>query len=657
MRQFQLVSDYRPAGSQPEAIESIAGGLERGLKYQNILGVTGSGKTYTMAAIIERLQRPALVIAHNKTLAAQLCSEFREFFPNNAVEYFVSYYDYYMPESYIPETDLYLEKDSSVNAEIDRLRHSATRAVLERRDTIIVASVSCIYGIGPKETYLATSIELKVGDVIDLDGFIKDLVGIDFKRNDFALDRGMFRIRGDIIEVQPIDSDFIIRIFLFGDEVENIYIVNFLTGEILEKRDAVHIFPATHFVTTEANIDRALKEIQDELDERVEYFRSRDMLVEAQRIHQRTTFDMEMIRELGYCSGIENYSRIMDGRAPGSTPHCLIEYFPEDFIMFVDESHQSIPQLRAMYNGDRSRKVNLVDYGFRLPSALDNRPLKFDEFEKLVHQVVWVSATPGPYEKELTENTAELVIRPTGLLDPEVIVRPSEGQIDDLIGEISQRAARGERTLVTTLTKKMAESLSEYLKELDIKVQYLHSEIKTIERTEILRDLRLGVYDVLVGINLLREGLDLPEVSLVAILDADKEGFLRSETSLVQTIGRAARHERGTVIMYADTVTESMEKAIGETRRRRELQKEYNRVHGITPHTVRKDVRNMIEGLSGGGNGNSPEGAPELIDVENLDQYLKQLERDMKAAAKDLNFEEAADIRDRIKEIKRLKLL
>ena len=655
MRQFQLISDYRPAGSQPEAIDSIAGGLERGLKYQNILGVTGSGKTYTMAAIIERLQRPALVIAHNKTLAAQLCSEFREFFPNNAVEYFVSYYDYYMPESYIPETDLYLEKDSSINTEIDRLRHSATRAVLERRDTIIVASVSCIYGIGPKETYLETSIELKVGDVIDLDCLIRDLVGIDFKRNDFALDRGLFRIRGDIIEVQPIDSDYVIRIFLFGDEVENIYIVNFLTGEILEKRDSVHIFPATHFVTTAANIDRALKEIQDELDQRVEYFRSRGMLLEAQRIHQRTTFDMEMIRELGYCSGIENYSRIMDGREPGSTPHCLIEYFPDDFIMFIDESHQSIPQLRAMYNGDRSRKVNLVDYGFRLPSALDNRPLRFEEFERLVNQVVWVSATPGPYERELTENTAELVIRPTGLLDPEVIVRPSEGQIDDLIGEISARAARGERTLVTTLTKKMAESLTEYLQELDIKVQYLHSEIKTIERTEILRDLRLGVYDVLVGINLLREGLDLPEVSLVAILDADKEGFLRSETSLVQTIGRAARHERGTVIMYADTMTESMEKAIGETRRRRELQQEYNRIHGITPHTVKKNVRNMIEGLSGG-NGNSAEDALEVIDVENLDEYLKKLERDMKAAAKALNFEEAADIRDRIKEIRRLKL-
>ncbi|MBQ9358840.1 MAG: excinuclease ABC subunit UvrB, partial [Abditibacteriota bacterium] len=534
------------------------------------------------------------------------------------------------------------------------LRHSATRAVLERRDTIIVASVSCIYGIGPKETYLATSIELKTGDTIDLDNLIRELVQIDFKRNDFTLDRGLFRIRGDIIEIQPIDSDFVIRIFLFGDEIEEIYIVNFITGEIVEKRDMVHIFPATHFVTTEANIDRALKEIAEELEERVEYFRSRDMLLEAQRIRQRTTFDMEMIRELGYCSGIENYSRIMDGRAPGSTPHCLVEYFPDDFIMFIDESHQSIPQLRAMYNGDRSRKVNLVDYGFRLPSALDNRPLRFEEFEKLINQVVWVSATPGPYEQQLTENTAELVIRPTGLLDPEVIVRPSEGQIDDLIGEISARTSRGERVLVTTLTKKMAESLTEYLKELDIKVQYLHSEIKTIERTEILRDLRLGVYDVLIGINLLREGLDLPEVSLVAILDADKEGFLRSETSLIQTIGRAARHENGTVIMYADTVTDSMQRAISETRRRRELQQRYNKEHNITPRSVRKTVRDMIDGKIQGV-GNSAEDALEILDMENIEEYLKKLEKDMKAAAKALNFEEAADIRDKIKEIRRLR--
>ncbi len=654
MRPFQLVSDFTPAGSQPEAIASVAGGLLDGLKYQNILGVTGSGKTYTMAKIIEQVQRPALVIAHNKTLAAQLCSEFREFFPGNAVEYFVSYYDYYMPESYIPETDLFLEKDSSINTEIDRLRHSATRAVLERRDTIIVASVSCIYGIGPKETYLETSIELKAGDTIDLDNLIKELVQIDFKRNDFALDRGLFRIRGDIIEIQPIDSDLVIRIFLFGDEIEEIYIVNILTGEIVDKRDAVHIFPATHFVTTEANIDRALKEIQEELDERVEYFTSRNMLLEAQRIRQRTTFDMEMIRELGYCSGIENYSRIMDGRAPGSTPHCLIEYFPDDFIMFIDESHQSIPQLRAMYNGDRSRKQNLVDYGFRLPSALDNRPLRFEEFERLVNQVVWVSATPGPYELEHTQNTAELIIRPTGLLDPEIIVHPSENQIPHLIGEIAARTARGERVLVTTLTKKMAEDLTDYLKEMDIKVQYLHSEIKTIERTEILRDLRLGVYDVLVGINLLREGLDLPEVSLVAILDADKEGFLRSETSLIQTIGRAARHERGTVIMYADRETDSMKKAISETRRRRSLQQQYNKEHGITPRSVKKSVRDMLEGVAGSGS-SSGEDALEILDMENIEEYLKKLEKDMKAAAKALNFEEAADIRDKIKEIRRLR--
>lgn len=654
MSKFKLISEYKSAGSQPEAIDKISKGIKDGLKYQTILGVTGSGKTYTMASIIEELQRPALVIAHNKTLAAQLCSEFREFFPNNAVEYFVSYYDYFLPESYIPESDTYMEKDSAVNSEIDRLRHSATRAVLERRDTIIVASVSCIYGIGAKETYLETTIEFKVGMTLDLDNVLSQLVKIDFKRNSLVLDRGLFRLRGDVLEIQPIDSDNVVRISFFGDEVESISVVDFLTGEVLEVRDIIHIFPATHFVTTDTNIARALEEIQIELEQRIEYFRSKDLLLEAQRIEQRTKFDLEMIRELGYCNGIENYSRILDGREPGSTPHCLVEYFPKDFIMFIDESHQTIPQVRAMYAGDRSRKTTLIDYGFRLPSALDNRPLKFTEFESIINQVVWVSATPGPYEKALSEQVAELVIRPTGLLDPEIEVRKTEGQIDDLITEISHRTERGERVLVTTLTKKMAENLSDYLKDLNIKVQYLHSEIKTMERTEILRDLRIGVYDVLIGINLLREGLDLPEVSLVVILDADKEGFLRSETSLVQTIGRAARHLNGKVIMYADKITDSMDRAISETNRRRALQLKYNTEHNIVPRSIKKSIRDLIESKDVDPNASVEEDAIEIIDIENIAEYITKLEKNMKAAAKALDFEEAARIRDKIVEIKRL---
>lgn len=654
MNKFELVSEYSPAGSQPEAIDNIAQGILSGKKYQNILGVTGSGKTYTMASIIEKVQKPSLVIAHNKTLAAQLCSEFREFFPKNHVEFFVSYYDYYLPESYIPETDLYIEKDSSVNDEIDRLRHSATQAVLEYRDTIVVASVSCIYGIGAKESYCRNTLEFSVGGFIDLDKVILSLVQMKFSRNSFALDRGMFRVKGDILEIQPIDSENIIKISFFGDEIESIDIINPVTGKIIDRMNSIHVFPATHFVTEFEELDQCLSEIEDEMNQRIQYFRDRDLLLEAQRIEQRTKADMEMIRELGYCSGIENYSRIMDRRQPGERPNCLIDYFPKDFLMFIDESHQTIPQLRAMYAGDRSRKENLVDYGFRLPSALDNRPLKFEETENLINQAVWVSATPGPYENAKTENTAELIIRPTGLLDPETEVRPTEGQIDDLIGEISRRCEKKERVLVTTLTKRMAEDLTSYLQDLDIKVAYIHSDIKTLERTEILRDLRLGVYDVLVGINLLREGLDLPEVSLVAILDADKEGFLRSETSLIQTIGRAARHEDGKVIMYADRITKSMDYAIKETKRRRKLQEEYNKKHGIVPKTVVKAVRDQISAFGVPDTVPKKTAKTENINIDDLPEYIKKLEKEMKRAAKDLEFEQAAMLRDKINELKKI---
>lgn len=650
MKKFELISEYKPSGSQPEAIESISKGILDGKKYQNILGVTGSGKTYTMASIIEKIQRPTLVIAHNKTLAAQLCSEFREFFPNNHVEYFVSYYDYYLPESYIPETDLYIEKDSSINDEIDRLRHSATQAVLENRDTIIVASVSCIYGIGAKESYYANTIQFKVGGLIDLDKVIEQLIQMKFTRNNLSLERGTFRLRGDVLEIEPIDDENVIKISTFGDEVESISIIESVTGKVLEVKDCINVFPATHFVTDFHRKEDILSEISKEMEERIEYFKSNNQLIEAQRIEQRTKMDMEMISELGYCSGIENYSRIMDGRKPGERPNCLLDYFPKDYLLFIDESHQTIPQLRAMYAGDRSRKENLVEYGFRLPSALDNRPLRFEETEKLINQVVWVSATPGPYENDKTENTAELIIRPTGLLDPEVEVRPIDGQIDDLIGEINSRTKKGERVLVTTLTKRMAEDLTAYLVDLDIKVAYLHSDIKTLERTEILRDLRLGVYDVLVGINLLREGLDLPEVSLVAILDADKEGFLRSETSLVQTIGRAARNVNGKVIMYADRITGSMKYAIDETKRRRKLQEEYNKKYGITPKTVKKSVRDQISGV--------PviveKKTVENINIDNLPEYISKLEKQMKKAAKDLDFEQAAMLRDKIVDLKKI---
>lgn len=656
MPEFKIKSDFKPTGDQPQAIEKLVAGIEAGHRFQTLLGVTGSGKTFTMANVIEKVQRPTLVLAHNKTLAAQLCSEFREFFPDNAVEYFVSYYDYYLPEAYIPQTDTYIEKDSSINDEIDRLRHSATQAVLERRDVIVVASVSCIFGIGSKEDYGETVLRLKIGDIYDRDAALRQLIQMQFTRNDIALGRGTFRVRGDVLEVQPIDEEIITRIEFFGDEVEKITIVDPLTGEVTKSIPDVTVFPATHFVTPAEKMEKALVEIERELEERVKYFQDRGQLLEAQRIEQRTRFDMEMMREVGYCNGIENYSRILDGRPAGSTPHTLVEYFPEDFLLFIDESHQTIPQLNGMYAGDQSRKRTLVEYGFRLPSALDNRPLKFAEFEKIINQAVFVSATPGPYEMQHSKQIVEQLIRPTGLLDPEVEVRPTEGQIDNLIDEIKQRTERGERVLVTTLTKKMAEDLSEYLIDLNMKVHYLHSEIKTLERTEILRDLRLGVHDVIVGINLLREGLDLPEVSLVAILDADKEGFLRSETSLIQTIGRAARNVSGKVIMYADNVTDSMKRAIGETNRRRAIQLEYNEKHGITPATIVKAVRDVIEAERTVDNREYKAGGRNVdtLSLDGLLSAIAEMEADMKKAAKALDFERAAELRDEITRLRKL---
>lgn len=655
MAEFRIKADFKPTGDQPKAIDELVAGVNSGLKHQILLGVTGSGKTFTMANVIQQVQRPTLVLAHNKTLAAQLCSEFREFFPDNAVEYFVSYYDYYLPEAYIPQSDTFIEKDSSVNDEIDRLRHSATQAVLERRDIIIVASVSCIYGIGSKEDYTQFVLQLRVGEVYNRDAILRQLVEMQFSRNDIALGRGTFRVRGDILEIQPKDEETITRVEFFGDEIEKISIIDFLTGEVLSSLHALSVYPASHFVTPAEKMEVALVEIERELEERVNFYQKQGRYLEAQRIEQRTRFDMEMMRELGYCNGIENYSRILDGRPAGSAPHTLVEYFPEDFLMFIDESHQTVPQLNGMYAGDRSRKETLIEYGFRLPSALDNRPLKFLEFEKLINQVVFVSATPGPYELKHNQNTVEQLIRPTGLLDPEVEVRPTMGQIDDLIGEIRARIENKERILVTTLTKKMAEDLSEYLIDLDFKVHYLHSEVKTLERTEILRDLRMGVYDVLVGINLLREGLDLPEVSLVAILDADKEGFLRSETSLIQTIGRAARNEAGKVIMYADSITDSMHRAIDETNRRRAIQMDYNKRNGITPKSIKKAIRDVIESKE---LQRDSKEAKKSINVKSLplDELLttvEEMEHDMKKAAKDLDFERAAEIRDEITRIKK----
>ena len=648
MPDFHVVSDYSPSGDQPEAIDALASGLEAGLDEQTLLGVTGSGKTYTMAKVIERVQRPTLVLAHNKTLAAQLCSEFREFFPDNAVEYFVSYYDYYQPEAYIPTTDTYIEKDSATNEEIDRLRLSATASLLERRDVIVVASVSCIYGLGEPEGFEKMMVPVRVGLEIARDDLIKRLIEIRYERNDIAFERNMIRVRGDTVEVWPAYyKDSAIRIEFFGDEVDRLSEFNPVTGEVIRRLVNMPIFPASHYITPKEKLQKAVKEIRRECDERVAFFKSQDKLIEAQRIEQRTNFDIEMINELGYCSGIENYSRIISGRAPGSAPMTLLDYFPKDFVLFIDESHVTLPQVRAMYRGDRARKESLVEYGFRLPSAFDNRPLKFEEFQQRIGQVVYVSATPGEYERTRSGQIVEQIIRPTGLLDPQISVRPVEGQIDDLMDEIKARIAKNERTLVTTLTKKMAEDLSGYLTGAGIKCRYMHHDIGAIERMEIIRDLRLGEFDVLVGINLLREGLDLPEVSLVAILDADKEGFLRSETSLIQTIGRAARNAEGMVIMYADTITPSMRAAIDETERRRKKQDEFNRAHGIVPRTIKKDVRDIIELSPEQDKAGRRKDGVRMTESERREEIAK-LEKKMREAAKMLEFEYAAVLRDQL---------
>ena len=648
MPDFHVVSSYVPSGDQPEAIDALADGLERGIPEQTLLGVTGSGKTYTMAKVIERVQRPTLVLAHNKTLAAQLCSEFREFFPDNAVEYFVSYYDYYQPEAYIPTTDTYIEKDSSINDEIERLRHSATSSLSERRDVIVVSSVSCIYGLGDPIDYASMVISLRPGQQKDRDELLKKLIEIRYERNDIAFDRNMFRVRGDTVEVFPVYSyDKAIRIEFFGDEIDRISEINPVTGTPTRILNHVAIYPASHYVTTKEKMAAAVKEMRRECDERVAFFKSQDKFLEAQRIEQRTSFDIEMIQELGYCSGIENYSRIISGREPGSAPMTLLDYFPKDFVLFVDESHVTLPQVRAMYRGDRARKEALVNYGFRLPSAFDNRPLKFEEFQQRIGQAVYVSATPGEYERERSGQIAEQIIRPTGLLDPEISVRPVEGQIDDLMDEIKARIAKGQRTLVTTLTKKMAEDLSAYLTAAGIKCRYMHHDIGAIERMEIIRDLRLGEFDVLVGINLLREGLDLPEVSLVAILDADKEGFLRSETSLIQTIGRAARNAEGLVIMYADSETPSMRAAITETERRRRKQDAYNKAHGIVPQTIIKSVRDIIEISSEADKGTRRRDGLRMTEAERREE-IQKLEKKMREAAKMLEFEYAAILRDQL---------
>ena len=647
MPKFKVVSEYQPSGDQPEAIAQLAAGLKAGLDEQTLLGVTGSGKTFTMAKVIEAVQRPTLVLAHNKTLAAQLCSEFKEFFPDNAVEYFVSYYDYYQPEAYIPHTDTFIEKDSSVNDEIDRLRLSATAALFERRDVIVVSSVSCIYGLGEPEDFEKMMISLRVGMTMERDELLRRLVDIRYERNDIAFERNMFRVRGDTVELWPAYwKDAALRVEFFGDEIDRISEINVVTGAPIRQRSHVPIWPATHYVTPKDKMDAAIQEIYKELEERVKYFTDRDQLVEAQRIKQRVMYDVEMMQELGYCSGIENYSRVIAGRPAGSPPMTLLDYFPKDFVLFIDESHVTLPQVRAMYNGDRARKTALVDYGFRLPCAFDNRPLKFEEFEQRLNQVVYVSATPGEYERVRSGQIVEQVIRPTGLLDPVIEVRPVAGQIDDLIGEINQRTQRDERVLVTTLTKKMAESLTGYLRTAGIRVRYMHHDIDTIERMEIIRDLRLGEFDVLVGINLLREGLDLPEVSLVAILDADKEGFLRSETSLIQTIGRAARNADGKVIMYADAITPSMRRAIDETERRRTKQDAFNKAHGIVPKTVKKSVRELLEISKSADLSRGPEDV-QLTKQQRLERIAK-LEKEMKEAAKMLEFELAAALRDQI---------
>ena len=654
---FKVVSKYKPTGDQPQAIEKIAEGFQKGLKFQTLLGVTGSGKTFTMANIIEKIQKPTLVIAHNKTLAAQLYNELKEFFPENAVEYFVSYYDYYQPEAYVPSTDTYIEKDSSVNDEIDKLRHSATAALVEREDVIVVASVSCIYGLGDPEEYYGMMLSLRPGMEKDRDEVLRALVEMQYDRNDMNFERGTFRVRGDVVEIFPIgSSEHAIRVEFFGDEIDRITEIDVLTGEIIGTRNHISIFPASHYVTAPDKMQLAIQRIEKELEERLAELKREDKLLEAQRLEQRTNYDLEMLREMGFCTGIENYSRHLSLREAGSTPFTLIDFFPDDFLIIADESHVSIPQIRAMYEGDRSRKTTLVDFGFRLPSALDNRPLKFAEFESKINQMLFVSATPSVYEKEHSQQTAEQIIRPTGLLDPKISVRPIHGQIDDLLAEVRRTTETGDKVLVTTLTKKMAERLTDYLREAGVRVRYLHSDIDTLERLEIIRDLRMDVFDVLVGINLLREGLDIPEVSLVAILDADKEGFLRSETSLIQTIGRAARNAKGRVIMYADVMTESMDRAITETNRRRCLQQAYNEEHGIIPQTIRKKVHDVIQitktatekqkfGL---------EKDPESMSEKELKQLIAKLDKEMKHAALELQFERAAELRDKILEIKKL---
>ncbi len=650
MGKFKINSEFKPTGDQPQAIDELVNGINDNLKYQTLLGVTGSGKTFTMANIIERVQKPTVVLAHNKTLAAQLCAEFKEFFPDNAVEYFVSYYDYYQPEAYVPSSDTFIEKDSSINDEIDKLRHSATASLFERKDVIIVASVSCIYGLGSPIDYENLVISLRPGMQKDRDEIIQKLVEIQYKRNDISFTRGNFRVRGDVLEIFPASSsESAIRVEFFGDEVERITEINTITGEVLGRRNHISIFPASHYATTEENIKRAIETVKEELKERLKYFESENKLLEAQRIEQRTNYDIEMLEEMGYCNGIENYTRHINNVKPGGRPFTLLDYLPKDFLLFIDESHVSVPQVRGMFNGDRARKQTLVDYGFRLPSALDNRPLKFDEFESVINQVVFVSATPGPYEKEHSQNVAEQIIRPTGLIDPPIHVRPVENQIDDLMKEIREVTGRGQRVLVTTLTKKMAEDLTFYFRNSGIKVQYLHSDVDTLERMEIIRDLRVGEFDVLVGINLLREGLDLPEVSLVAILDADKEGFLRSETSLIQTVGRAARNVDGKVIMYADKVTGSMERAINETNRRRSIQNEYNEKYGIIPQSIKKGVRDVIEATTA-----AEETKEYKVDKKqgvDLRTHLIELEKEMLTAAENLEFERAAEIRDEIKRL------
>ncbi len=656
MDHFELVSEYAPTGDQPQAIDQLVKGFQEGNQCQTLLGVTGSGKTFTMANVIAQLNKPTLIIAHNKTLAAQLYGEFKEFFPNNAVEYFVSYYDYYQPEAYVPSSDTYIAKDSSVNDEIDKLRLSATASLIERRDVIIISSVSCIYGLGEPENFEKMMVSLRPGMEKDRDEVLRQLIDIQYDRNEMDFKRGTFRVHGDVVEVIPAnEADMAVRIEFFGDEIDRITKVDVLTGEIKSELSHVAIFPASHYVVGKEDLERAVKAIEKELEEQIKYFKSEGKLLEAQRISERTNFDIEMMRETGFCSGIENYSRHLTGSAAGQPPRTLLDYFPDDFIMMIDESHKTVPQVGGMYHGDQSRKRTLVDYGFRLPSALDNRPLSFDEFEQKIDQVLFVSATPGPYEAEHELLRAEQVIRPTGLLDPEVEVRPVEGQIDDLISEVNKEVAKKNKILITTLTKRMAEDLTDYMRELGIRVRYLHSDIDTLERTEIVRDMRLDVFDVLVGINLLREGLDIPEITLVAILDADKEGFLRSETSLIQTIGRAARNAEGHVIMYADVMTDSMKQAIEETERRRKVQMAYNEAHGITPQTIKKSVRDLIAvSKKVAAEEVRMEKDPESMSEKELEKLAKELTKQMKKAAAELNFEAAAELRDKLVEIKRM---